>query len=146
MSQFEVQTPDFENRVRESFSRQGIMATLGAKLLSVQPGKVRIELPFNKGLTQQLGYLHAGTLTTIVDNACGYAALTLLPMEIEVLAIELKINFLSPAIGEKIVACGSVAKSGKNISVCKGEVFDYREGQEKLVAIMQSTVMAVRSR
>jgi acyl-coenzyme A thioesterase PaaI-like protein len=66
--------PESESRIRSSFAQQGIMKTIGARLLSVDPGEVRIELPYSKAITQQHGFVHAGILSTIADNACGYAA------------------------------------------------------------------------
>ena len=69
---FEPKDPDFEKRVRASFSRQGIMKTLGAELHEISPGAVDIFLPFRDNLSQQHGYLHAGVVATILDSACGY--------------------------------------------------------------------------
>jgi acyl-coenzyme A thioesterase PaaI-like protein len=62
---------NFETRIRASFEKQGIMHTIGGRLLKVEPGEVQIELPFSEALTQQHGFIHAGILTTIVDSACG---------------------------------------------------------------------------
>ncbi len=63
--------PEFESRIRRSFARQGLMKTIGAKLMQVDPGEVRIELPYKKAITQQHGFLHAGIVSTIADNAWG---------------------------------------------------------------------------
>ena len=37
--------------MRASFSRQAMMATIGAELTSVTPGIVEIEMPFSPALT-----------------------------------------------------------------------------------------------
>ena len=134
-----AQDPDFENRVRRSFELQRVMATLGARLLLVNPGEVTIELPFRADLTQQHGFLHAGIVTTVLDSACGYAAFSLMPAEAEVLAVEFKTNFLSPALGQLFVATGRVLKPGKTLTICQGEV---RNEADKLIACMQSTMIA----
>lgn len=68
-----------EKRVKNSFARQTAMTTIGASITKVEQGEVTIELPFRSNLTQQHGFLHAGVVTMIVDTACGYAALTLMP-------------------------------------------------------------------
>jgi acyl-coenzyme A thioesterase PaaI-like protein len=52
-----------EERVRASFARQGLLATLGAQVVRVAPGEVDVELAFDERLTQQHGYVHAGALT-----------------------------------------------------------------------------------
>ena len=143
MKTFEPKTPRFEERVRESFNRQTLMKTIGASLLSVTPGAVVIELPFHDGLTQQHGYLHAGIVTSIADTACGYAAYTLMPEEADVLSVEYKINLLSPARGEKFTARASVKRAGRNLTVCEAEVFAVSSGEEKLIAVMLATMMAI---
>ena len=143
MNQARTSDPNFETRIRSSFERQGIMKTIGARLLSVAPGEVRIELPWSKAVTQQHGFVHAGILSTIADNACGYAAYTLMPADSEVLGVENKINFLAPARGERFVSVGRVVKAGRTLAVCAGEVWAYDNGTETLVALMQTTMMAL---
>jgi uncharacterized protein (TIGR00369 family) len=146
MTQFEPQDPDFERRVRESFARQRVMETMGATLLRVAPGEVEVALPFSDALTQQHGFLHAGVVTTIVDSACGYAALSLMPAGAGVLTIEFKLNLLAPAAGERMIARGRVTRPGRTINVCAGDVFAEREGREKLVATMLATIMTIHDR
>ena len=143
MNQARTSDPNFETRIRSSFERQGIMKTIGARLLSVVPGEVRIELPWSEAVTQQHGFVHAGILSTIADNACGYAAYTLMPAGSEVLGVENKINFLAPARGERFVSVGRVVKAGRTLAVCAGEVWAYDNGTETLVAVMQTTMMAL---
>ncbi len=114
--------PDFDARVRASFARQRFMATLGARLLRLEPGLCEIELGFQEGLTQQHGYLHAGVLTSIADSAGGYAAYSLMPAGASVLAVEFKVNLLEPARGQRFVGRGRVLRAGKRLSVCEIEV------------------------
>jgi uncharacterized protein (TIGR00369 family) len=143
MTAFQPQDPHVAERVAASFRRQTVMATLGASLRQVTPGMVEIALPYRADLCQQHGFMHAGTLTAVVDSACGYAALSLMPPEVGVLSIEFKVNFLAPAAGELFLARGQLMRSGRSISVCTGEVLAVAQGQEKLVALMQATMMAV---
>jgi uncharacterized protein (TIGR00369 family) len=134
---------DFESRIRDSFGRQRAMLTIGARLERISPGEVRITLPFSPALTQQHGYLHAGIVGLIADSACGYAAYTLMPADSEVLSVEYKINFLSPARGQTFVAIGRVVKPGRTLTVCSGEVWAYAAAERKLVVTMQSTMISV---
>ncbi len=132
---------DFEQRVRTSFRRQKIMETIGAMLTRVAPGFVEIELPFHDGLTQQHGYMHAGILTAIADSACGYATLSLLPADAEVLTVEYKVNFLAPAQGTRFIARGRVVRSGRTVSACAGEVVAVNGGAEVAVAMILATMI-----
>jgi uncharacterized protein (TIGR00369 family) len=147
MDVFEPRDPDFVARVRADFARQGLMATLGADLVDVGPGAVTITLPFRADLTQQHGYLHAGVITAIVDSACGYAALSLLPVGVGVLTVEYKVNFLAPATGPVFVARGRVTKPGRTLTVCTGDVVALgTDGRERHVATMLTTMMAALPR
>jgi len=51
-----------EARVRASFDRQGMMATLGVELVGVAPGRVELALDHDDRFTQQHGFLHAGAV------------------------------------------------------------------------------------
>jgi uncharacterized protein (TIGR00369 family) len=146
MPSFEPRDPDFEARVRASFARQQVMATIGAEMTRVAPGEVAIELPFRDDLTQQNGYLHAGIVTTIVDSACGYAAFTLMPAEAAVLSVEFKVNLLAPAVGERLIARARVLRPGKTLTVCAGDVVAVAGGAETMVATMLATMMALTGR
>ena len=147
MSILEAQDPDFKARVNASFARQKMMQTIKAKLTSVDPGLVEIELPFQENLTQQHGFLHAGIVATIGDNACGYAALSLTRADTAVLTIEYKINLLAPAAGETLIARGRVIRNGRTTTVCAGDVFALSDGaKEKIIASMLSTIMILHNR
>ena len=132
-------------RIAASFGAQGLMQTLGATLTLVEDGEVHIALPFSAHLSQQHGYVHAGAVTSVVDSACGYAALTRAAPGQEIVTAEFKINFLRPALGERFVAVGRVENAGKLLSVCSGEVRAYRCGEAgyKVVAMMQATMVGV---
>ncbi|MCD6664370.1 MAG: PaaI family thioesterase [Comamonas sp.] len=133
-------------RVSASFERQGLMKTLGARLARVADGEVDIDMPFGGALSQQHGYAHAGSITSIVDSACGYAALTRAPVGCGVVTVEFKVNFLRPAIGRRFLAAGRVVNAGKTMGVCTGEVraFTGEGGDHKVVALMQATMAFVR--
>ncbi len=139
---FKSRDPDFEARVRDNFARQRIMRVLGADLTAVRPGHVEITLPFRDDLTQQHGYLHAAAIAAIADSACGYAALTLMEPQLDVLSVEFKINLLAPAAGERFVAVGRVLRPGRTLTVCSADVVAERNGDSKLIAVMQATMIS----
>jgi uncharacterized protein (TIGR00369 family) len=138
--------PNFERRVRESFARQRFMATLGARLVSVTPGEVVIELPWRDGLGQQHGVLHAGAVAAVADSACGYAALSLMPAGAAVMSVEFKLNLLAPGRGDRFLARGRVRRAGRTLTVCEGTVRAVHEAEEREVAIMTATMIRVEGR
>lgn len=134
------------DRIAASFDVQGLMTTIGATLVAVTDGEVRIAMPFSKRLSQQHGFVHAGVITSIVDTACGYAALTKAPAECEVVTAEFKVNFMRPALGDHFLAIGKVQNAGRALTVCTGEVraFSGSESEYKVVALMQATIANIR--
>jgi uncharacterized protein (TIGR00369 family) len=144
--EFEPLDAQFAERVRASFARQAAMATIGASIADVRPGQVVIELPYAAHLTQQHGFLHGGIVGAALDSACGYAGSTLMPADVGVLSIEYKINFLAPAKGQRFRMVGTVVKPGRTISVVEGRAWAIEGDREKLVATMQTTLMAVAGR
>ncbi|MDJ1159790.1 PaaI family thioesterase [Chelatococcus sp. SYSU_G07232] len=137
---------DFEGRVRRSFARQGVMETIGAVMTQVAPGEVEIAMPVSAQVGQQHGFVHAGIVATIADSACGYAALTLMPAGTGVLTAEFKINLMAPAAGERLIARGTVVRSGRLLSVAQAEVAAEGDGQRKTVALMTATLVNVEGR
>jgi uncharacterized protein (TIGR00369 family) len=128
-------------RIRDSFNRQGFMRTLGATLEAVESGSVTISCGFDERLSQQHGLFHGGVVASLVDVACGYAALSLMPEDREVLTVEFKIHFLKPAKMDRIIAVGQVVQAGRTLTVCDGSVFD--STRTRLIARMTTTMMAV---
>lgn len=132
-----------ESIVRESFSRQGFMKTLGAEISVLDHGQVEVRVGYRPTLTQQNGFIHAGVLTSILDSACGYAAMSVGPEKHDVLSVEFKVNLLAPAKGERFVARAAVKRAGKNLTVCTADAFAIQNGQEKVVATMLATMMNI---
>ncbi|NYT66722.1 PaaI family thioesterase [Alcaligenaceae bacterium] len=135
---------DIQKRVTASFNAQGLMTTLGATLSLVADGEVHIEVPYSPHISQQHGFMHGGAVGSILDSACGYAAMTKTPAGSEIVSVEFKINFVRPAIGDRFVAVGKVQTAGKLLLVSAGEVRAYTGNDYKIVALMQATMMNVQ--
>ncbi len=133
---------DFK-RIHDSFSRQGLMKTLGASVESVEQGQVVLVAPFQESLTQQHGFFHGGVITSLLDVACGYAALSAAPEDCEVLTVEFKINFLKPGKARELIAVGRVIQSDRTLTICDGMVYD--ETREKVIAKMTATMIVVKA-
>ena len=128
-------------RVAKSFDSQAFMKTIGAELISVEQGKVIISLKLKSSLMQQHGFGHAGVTFSIGDSAAGYAALTKMESQQEVLTSEMKIQLLSPSHGSMLKAVGSVIKAGRRLLVVKSDVYSVSDKKEKLVATMLGTMV-----
>jgi uncharacterized protein (TIGR00369 family) len=138
--------PVIDHRVRASIARQTMLGTLGVSVLALEPGRAELGLRRRADLCQQHGFVHAGALTAVVDSACGYAALTLFPLDRDVLTVDFSVSLVAPAAQETFVAVGSVLRSGRTLTTCRGEVLGVADdGTRKVVALMQATMMAVRA-
>lgn len=140
---FAPRDPDYAQRVRDSFARQGFMALLGAELLEVQPGAVDIALPVHDRLRQQHGYVHAGACWSIADSAAGYACQTLMGPGDGVLTIEVKINLLAPGKGDRLIARGRVERAGRRLTVARSDVFAEAGRAETHIATALGTFMTM---
>lgn len=137
---------DYEAKVRESFARQPFMATLGAQLRAVAPGRAEVVLPFAEGVTQQHGFFHGGSIGAIADTAGGYAAFTLFPPDSTVLTVEYKINMMSPGKGERLVAVGQVRRSGRTLTVVQVDVFAEAGAERTHCATATQTLICLQGR
>ncbi|ABL68804.1 MULTISPECIES: PaaI family thioesterase [Paracoccus] len=134
---------DLESRIRTSFDRQSMMRTLGARLALIEPGRIAITAPILPTSLQQHGAGHAGLTFSIGDSAAGYAALTLMPEAAEVMTVEMKINLMSPATGDQLVAEGRVIRPGRRIMVVAADVWAETGKTRKHVAMLQGTMIPV---
>ena len=123
--------------MRTSFARQSFMSTIGAELTRVEAGAVEIVLPFRADLTQQNGTLHAGVIAALADSACGYAALSLMPEDSNVVSVEFKLNLLEPASADRFAARARVVRSGRTLTVTTCDVV----AGETIVATMLGTMI-----
>lgn len=136
---------NFEDKIKDSFARQKFMNFIGGKVVKVEDGFCEIHLPFKEELTQQHGFFHAGVISTLADNAAGYAAFSKMDENSSILTVEFKLNLMSPGDGEMLIAKAKVLKSGKSLTICRADVFVIKNGKEKLCAAAQSTLIQLHN-
>lgn len=132
-----------EDRIRNSFAKQGLMTTFGASVLEVSQGLVRLRAPIRPGSSQQHGAGHAGLTFALADTAAGYAALTMMEEGREVMTAEAKINLMAPALGDHLIAIGKVVRAGRRLVVVQADVFAIADHVSRHVALLQGTMIPV---
>ena len=132
---------DIFTKVAKSFESQAFMKTIGAKLDSVDEGRVVISVELKPSMMQQHGFGHAGVTFSIGDSAAGYAALTKMGKNQEVLTSEIKIHLMSPADGKILKAVGTVLKAGRRLLVVQSNIYSVADKNEKLIATMLGTMV-----
>lgn len=145
-SKFKHLDPEYEARVRDSFSRQNFMSLISASLSHVAPGEVDIDLPYRPDLTQQHGFFHGGVTSAIADAAGGYAGYSVFPAGSSVLTVEFKINLIAPGKGDRLRAQGRVIKNGRTLTFCDLAVYAITGGEETLCATGQQTLICLHGR
>lgn len=143
--EFTPKTKNYKQKVEDSFKLQKFMGFIGAELMEVKPGFCEIHLPYHENLTQQNGFFHAGIISTLADNAAGYASFSLMEENASILSAEFKLNLISPGVGEKLIARANVLKSGKTLTICRADVFAVKDGVEKLCAASQATLIQIKN-
>ena len=132
---------DIFTKVAKSFESQAFMKTIGARLDSINEGRVVISVELKPSMMQQHGFGHAGVTFSIGDSAAGYAALTKMGKNQEVLTSEMKIHLMSPADGKILKAVGSVLKAGRRLLVVQSNIYSVADKNEKLIATMLGTMV-----
>ena len=114
-----------------------------ASLDEIEEGRSVISIPLSEVVTQQHGFFHGGVVGALADTACGYAALSMVPPGKAGLTAEYKINLISPADGDRLVAVGNVLKPGRMLMVCQGDVFIEKNGHRKKCAVALMTLFVM---
>jgi uncharacterized protein (TIGR00369 family) len=125
---------------KQILAAQPFSRRLGARLTLLESGRASIELDLVEELKQQHGFAHGGVLSYLADNCMTYAGASVLGDSV---TSEFKINYLRPALGEKLIARASVLHSGKTQAVCHCEVMAVTDDEEKVVAIAQGTIRKI---
>ncbi len=128
---------------------QGVLAAqpfsqlLGAELHALVPGQAELHVPLRDALRQQNGFAHGGVVSYLADNALTFAGGTAMQVS-AVLTSEFKINYIRPAVGQRLIARARAVHAGKSQAVCVCEVFSVQDGLEKLCALAQGTIIRVQ--
>jgi len=128
--------------LRKDFER-GFINFCGIKAWEIKEGYFESSTEIEPHHRQQDGFIHAGLIATMADHTAGYAAFTLVPEDHQILTIEFKINFLRPAVGERLVCKSKIIRSGTHILVGESLVLDLQGSAEKEVAKAMVTLAAV---
>lgn len=103
---------------------------LGIRLLSIETGVARLELPPRKELENSHGGVHGGVVTALADVALALAAIARNPHCKGAFTVDLSVSFVGPGTGT-LVAEGRCLRAGRSLAFSEGEV---RDAQGELVA------------
>lgn len=140
---FEIKDPAYSEKILKSWEKQAFMKALGVEVEEIKPGFMQLGMEIRQEHEQSHGYVSGSVIGALADVAGGYAAYSVTEPGVTMLTVEYKVNFLSPAHGERLIARGNLEKAGSTISVAKADVFSVKAGEEKRVALATMTMITL---
>lgn len=117
--------PEYIERVNQLINHCPYFDLLSMKISEVGAGFSVMEIDLAKKHLQPFGFVHGGVFASIVDAAAFWS----LFYEIEdqdtgVTTVDLKLNYLAPAVSGKLIAKGRQIKMGRTLGYAEAEVTD----------------------
>ncbi|MEY8760486.1 PaaI family thioesterase [Chryseobacterium tongliaoense] len=139
-------TPEKKKLITDSFSRSETLKFYNAELLEVETDFVSIKIPKMEMMTRKAGMFNGAMIASLVDVSSGYAAVSHYEQDCYVVTIELKVNYLRPAMGDALVSKSYVIKGGTKIIVIRTEIYTVNdnENSESHVATSLVTMMKIK--
>lgn len=139
-------TPEKKQLVEASFNRSETLKFYNATLMEIETDFVSIKIPKQEMMTRKDGMFNGAMIASLVDVSSGYAAVSHYEDDCYVVTVELKVNYLRPAIGDFLLSKAYVLKGGKKISTIRTEIFavDENSGKETHAATSLVTMMRIK--
>jgi uncharacterized protein (TIGR00369 family) len=109
--------------VRSRLRQSKATELLGFDVESVHEGRAVLRLDVLPHHKQVHGVVHGGILAALADTTAAIAAYTVLPMGTEIATLELKINYLEPVPGGRVLADAKVLRKGRNFIVTECDIY-----------------------
>lgn len=132
--------------IEASFNRSETLKFYNASLINADKGFISIKIPKQELMTRKQGMFNGGTIASLVDVSSGYCAVSNYDDDCYVVTVELKVNYLNPALGDNLLSKSYVVKGGKKISVIRTEIFTVNDdlSNEKHIATSLVTMMRLK--
>lgn len=135
-----------KNRILESFGRSKMMQLFGSEVTCITEGYFEITVSKKDFMTRPAGMFNGSTIASLVDVSSGYAAAAAKEPDAYFTTVELKVNYLNPAAGERLLAKAQVIKNGRRLSVVRSDIFSIEKDTETLVATSLVTLMQLEDK
>ena len=132
-----------KDQVRHIFDSANFVRDLGMQLTRIEDEYCETILVPAERHRQEHGLIHAGVMATMADHTSGCAARGAVGLDCDVITVEFKVNFLRPAVADRLRCRGHVLRAGKMLVICEAEVFALKDEEEKLVS-KATVTLAVR--
>lgn len=139
-------SPEKRKLITDSFNRSETLQFYKAELLEAETDFISIKIPKMELMTRKAGMFNGAMIASLVDVSSGYAAVSHYEEDCYVVTVELKVNYLRPAMGDALVSKSYVVKGGSRISVIRTEIYTVvdNSGHESHVATSLVTMMKIK--
>jgi len=115
---------------------------LGILVNDISKGSILLELPYSKEIigNPETGVIHGGALTTLMDNACGFSAISALDDSSIAPTLDLRIDYMRAAEPNKpVFGKAEVYRTTRNVLFSRGIAF--QDDEDNPVAHCTATFM-----
>lgn len=122
-------------------------AILDIKVLSADIGKLSLLLPYSQKIVghPETGVIHGGALTTLMDTACGFAAVSALGELAIAPTLDLRIDYMGPAEpGKAVIGEAEAYRVTRNVIFARGQAY-HQDQKDKPIAHCTATFMRLDS-
>lgn len=134
-------------RMKQVIPNLNQCATLGIDVVCADVGQLTLILPYSEKIVghPKTGVIHGGALTTLMDTACGFAAIAALETPAIAPTLDLRIDYMGPAEPGKAVICEAEAyRVSSNVIFARGQAF-HEDQRERPIAHCTATFMRLDS-
>ncbi len=130
------------DQIQERFDRSPFISTLGLKVRSLDydSSELTVEMPLQPSFERKAGtkQFHGGPIASFIDTVGDFAIGMMLGGGVP--TINIRIDYLKPAVGDALVAVARVRRAGRTVTVVDIDVFNE---QDQPVAIGRGTYASV---
>jgi uncharacterized protein (TIGR00369 family) len=131
--------PEYIKRIREIVSTSPYFELLSMKLMDVGIGYAVLEIDLTQKHLQPYGKVHGGVFASIIDAAAFWSVYFGSEDQTAGLTtVDLKLNYLAPAVSGKLIARGRQIKVGRTLGYAEAQIVNQNE---KILAHGTSTVI-----
>jgi uncharacterized protein (TIGR00369 family) len=117
---------------------------LGIGVVSAEPGKVVVEMPFAERFSTSPNHFPASIVGALGDVAAVSSCVSWLPNGWAAATLDYTIKMTAPAQGEKLLAKGRVLQAGQTTCVGAADIFAISAGSEVLCGTVLATARNFR--
>ena len=140
-----MSAPAFNPEYFNQFSSGTLPGHLGIVVTAVGERSLSAQFEVAPHLLAPNGFLHAGSVVTLADTACGYGCIANLPQgAINFTTVELKSNHLGTARQGLVLCQATLLHGGRTTQVWDAVVTDQASG--KTIALFRCTQMILYPR